>query len=200
MSVGICDYAFNVLDSKLTGAPQRKLRDFESDPAITAHNSPLFVTWNKLGNLRGCIGTFLSMPVEDGVARFALTLALHDLRFPAVTKQELPQLSVSVTLLANFTPIHEWDDWTVGKHGLQVEFTHQGREYGGTFLPLVAEDEEWDKETTLFYLLRKSDLFSVSKLQTVEFWKAGLADGSIELTRYEGLKASETWDEYKAKQ
>ncbi|CAN3371708.1 hypothetical protein DIURU_002921 [Diutina rugosa] len=196
MSKGVCEYAFAVLENKLKGTPLKSLTSYEPDTTLTSQRYPLFVTWNRNGNLRGCIGTFADMPLEQGVKRFALSSAFQDSRFPPITASELPQLSVSVTLLANFTPIDKWDDWEVGVHGLRVEFDYHHRPHSGTFLPSVAEEEGWDKKTTVWNLLRKSDVFDVAKSDTVRFYEQALAHKTMELTRYEGLKSSMQWSEY----
>lgn len=63
--------------------------------------SPLFVTW-KIGRdqrLRGCIGTFSEMNLHNGLKEYALTSALKDSRFDPITRDELPRLTVSVSIL-----------------------------------------------------------------------------------------------------
>ena len=65
------------------------------------HFSPLFVTW-KIGRdqrLRGCIGTFSEMNLHNGLKEYALTSALKDSRFDPITRDELPRLTVSVSIL-----------------------------------------------------------------------------------------------------
>ena len=37
-------------------------------------------------------------------------------------------------------------DWQLGKHGVWIEFEHNGKGYDGTFLPEVAVEQEWSKE------------------------------------------------------
>ena len=44
----------------------------------------------------------------------------------------------------------------MGKHGIEIDFTVKGREYGSTFLPEVAQEQGWDQVTTLEYLVDKS--------------------------------------------
>jgi uncharacterized protein (TIGR00296 family) len=63
--------------------------------------SPLVVTW-KTGRdqrLRGCIGTFSEMNLHNGLKEYALTSALKDSRFDPITREELPRLTVSVSIL-----------------------------------------------------------------------------------------------------
>ena len=68
--------------------------------------SPLFVTWNKEGDLRGCIGTF----AEDGklgetLSQYSLIAAVKDTRFKPISESELPLLSCEISLLSNFEEI-----------------------------------------------------------------------------------------------
>jgi uncharacterized protein (TIGR00296 family) len=72
------------------------------------HYSPLFVTW-KIGRdqrLRGCIGTFSEMNLHNGLKEYALTSALKDSRFDPITRDELPRLTVSVSILQVSLPIY----------------------------------------------------------------------------------------------
>ena len=53
----------------------------------------------------------------------ALRSALRDRRFPPIAAKELPALRCTVSLLCAFEKAGDWADWTVGVHGLIVEFT-----------------------------------------------------------------------------
>ena len=65
-------------------------------------------------------------------------------------------MSVGLSLLCNFQPIEDPLAWQVGKHGIEIDFTVNGRDYGSTFLPEVAAEQGWDQETTLEYLVDKA--------------------------------------------
>lgn len=200
MSECLCCYAFEVLNHKLVGEPKISFQKFvlvDDNSDLIPSSAPLFVTWNRDGNLRGCIGTFQDLPIESGVRRFSITSALEDSRFAPISKHELPSLLVHVTLLANFTDIHDSEDWEVGKNGLKVSFDYQGIHYSGTFLPSVAEEEKWDKTTTLYYLLKKAGLSGVSKHNTNDFYKTAMKENWLRLTRYDGLKASLDYGDYR---
>ena len=85
--------------------------------------SPLFVTWLKDGDLRGCIGTF----AEDGklgetLSRYSLISAVQDTRFNPISQAEMPQLSAEISLLSNFEVIQDPLDWQIGTHGIEIEF------------------------------------------------------------------------------
>jgi hypothetical protein len=49
--------------------------------------------------------------------------ALRDRRFPPISAKELPALRCTVSLLCAFEKAADWTDWTVGVHGLIIEFT-----------------------------------------------------------------------------
>lgn len=123
--------------------------------------SPLFVTWNTVdrsgnSNLRGCIGTFEAQELDEGLSSYAITSAVHDMRFNPISKRELPSLEVAVTLLTDFEECDDAMDWELGTHGIRLSFTDRGRRYGSTYLPDVAPEQGWDKEETIVSLLRKA--------------------------------------------
>ncbi len=69
------------------------------DPDLREHRG-VFVTLNKRGNLRGCIGSLLGVEsIIDGVRRHAINAALHDHRFPMVTADEVPELRIDISVL-----------------------------------------------------------------------------------------------------
>ncbi|KAG5513590.1 hypothetical protein PMAC_001022 [Pneumocystis sp. 'macacae'] len=143
---------------------------------------PLFVTWNIINSsghrsLRGCIGTFKPQ----------LLKALNDNRFPPILKQEVPFLECCVTLLTNFEAIEDPLDWTIGLHGLQISFVYKNKYMSATYLPCVAEEQNWTKEETLNNLLIKAGV-SVD----VPDWKKV----NMKIIRYQGSKAECTYDEY----
>ena len=92
------------------------------------------------------------------LGKYSLISALEDDRFSPIDLRELKYLTVGISLLVHFTPIHDPLDWEVGKHGIEIEFKapHGSREYNGTFLPEVASEENWDQKTTLEYLVKKA--------------------------------------------
>lgn len=200
MSRSLCCLAFESLHNKLfTDKPSISYDKFKKlipPDAELPLKAPLFITWNKNDQLRGCIGTFQPLPIDSGTIRFSLTSSLQDPRFTPINRLEFNQLSVSVTLLDNFEPIKKWDNWTVGDHGLKVSFKKDGEIHLGTFLPSVAVEQEWDKFTTLAYLLKKADYNGILKSKTAEFYQAGIDEGWLKLIRYEGLKECLNFEEF----
>jgi AmmeMemoRadiSam system protein A len=116
--------------------------------------SGVFVTLEKHGDLRGCIGyVFPVKPLYLGVRDNAISAAVRDPRFPPVAEEELPELDVEVSIM---TPLAEtdWRDIKVGRDGLYIE----GHGHAGLLLPQVATDLGWDEETFLVHVCHKAGL------------------------------------------
>lgn len=77
----------------------------------------MFVTWTigRDKRLRGCIGTFSELSLQSGLKEYALTSALKDSRFDPISPEEVPRLSVSVSILQGFEEARDYLDWTLGK-------------------------------------------------------------------------------------
>lgn len=161
--------------------------------AESINESPLFVTWNTVtrsgfSNLRGCIGTFEAQELDEGLSSYAITSAIHDMRFDPISKGELPTLEVAVTLLTDFEDCSDAMDWELGTHGLRISFTDKGRRYGSTYLPDVAPEQGWTKEETLVSLMRKAGWVGrKDKWQEVD----------LKVVRYQGKKDELRYPEFK---
>jgi hypothetical protein len=114
-----------------------------------------FVTLNKKGRLRGCIGNFFS---EDSLAEtvqdMAISAAQRDPRFPPVAPYELDELELEISVLS---PLRETEDpleIEVGKHGIFL-VSPQGR---GVLLPQVATEYGWAREEFLDQTCLKAGL------------------------------------------
>ena len=118
---------------------------------------PLFVTWKQgpAKELRGCIGTFGTVPVAAGIQDYAITSAIRDGRFSPITREEFPTLHCAVSLLVDFEDGDDYLDWTIGTHGIRIELrTNQGT-INATYLPEIAAEQGWTKVETIDSLLRK---------------------------------------------
>ena len=107
-------------------------------------------------DLRGCIGTIEPTDsVYDTVARRAASAALEDTRFPhKVAPEELPFITIEISVLTPPESVKSADDIVIGKHGI-ILIAGWNR---ATFLPQVAPEQGWDRETTLRHLSRKAGL------------------------------------------
>eukprot|EP00047_Mylnosiga_fluctuans_P011381 m.21010 g.21010 ORF g.21010 m.21010 type:complete len:233 (+) comp3585_c0_seq2:949-1647(+) len=180
-------YCFSVLLSHLDSAPR------PAPLSIRAGDMPLFVTWNVVQKdgerrLRGCIGTFSAMPLEEGLRDYALTSALRDSRFKPITKREVPTLACSISLLVNFEAGADYMDWEIGIHGIRIEFVNEKeRTTSATYLPEVAAEQGWTKLETIDSLLRKGGYRATI---TDEFRR------TIRLTRYQSVKATCSYNDW----
>ncbi|XP_017268086.1 AMME syndrome candidate gene 1 protein isoform X2 [Kryptolebias marmoratus] len=114
--------------------------------------------------------------------------ALKDSRFPPMTRDELPRLSCSVSLLTNFEDVGDYLDWEVGVHGIRIEFFNEkGSKRTATYLPEVAKEQGWDHIQTIDSLLRKGGYKAPI---TNDFRK------TIKLTRYRSEKMTMGYTEY----
>ncbi|HEC18430.1 MAG TPA: AmmeMemoRadiSam system protein A [Gammaproteobacteria bacterium] len=138
-----------------------------------------FVTLNKHGELRGCIGSLEAQrPLVEDVAHNAFAAAFSDPRFPPVTAQELPALEDHISVLSPATPMtftSEADLLRQIRPGIDGLVLEDGW-HRGTFLPSVWESLP-DKEQFLQHLKMKaglppdywSDTLRVSRYTTESF-------------------------------
>ena len=184
----LCKYCFKVLEYSLSNKDIKKVPFPEE---FKGKSYPLFVTWTlgKEKELRGCIGTFEDSELEKQLKDYALMSAYEDDRFDEpINKSELTNLNCEVSLLIKFEKAKDAMDWIVGTHGIDIEFEdNKGTLFSATFLPEVAQDEGWDKRTTLKYLVRKAGYRG--SLDTIL--------NRIKLTRYQSIKKTISFDEYK---
>jgi uncharacterized protein len=119
--------------------------------------SGVFVTIKRRGELRGCLGTLeCRRGLAGEVARCAADAASQDPRFPPVAADELPELSVEVSVLG---PLEQIDPRnpraiTIGRHGLVAE---QGFRRG-LLLPQVAKEWGWTTDQFLRQTCLKAGL------------------------------------------
>ncbi|MCK4409525.1 MAG: AmmeMemoRadiSam system protein B, partial [Candidatus Eisenbacteria sp.] len=92
-----------------------------SSPAL-ATECGAFVTLEKGGALRGCIGHVRAhKPLEQTVSEMAVAAALHDPRFPPVTADELDGLTVEISVMSPLTVVENVSEIEVGTHGLVIQ-------------------------------------------------------------------------------
>lgn len=99
-----------------------------------------FVTIRKGGHLRGCIGyPDPELPLVEVVERCAVSAAISDPRFPALSVAEWREIDVEVSVLGPIEAVADIAEVIVGRHGLIVEL---GRRRG-LLLPQVATEWAW---------------------------------------------------------
>ena len=116
---------------------------FNSQFSIFNSKCGAFVSLHKQGRLRGCIGHFgEDVPLHEIVAEMARAAALEDPRFMPVTKDELDDIDVEISVLTPMRRIKSLDEFQLHKHGIYIKKGYRS----GTFLPQVADEVNWTKE------------------------------------------------------
>ena len=160
-------------------------------------SSPLFVTWEKLeggiSRMRGCIGTLTATQLCESLTAYALHSALRDSRFPSIELHELSSLSCKLSLLHSSECTRNYLDWTVGVHGLKLEFmefdvNNDSRStFTAIYLPEIPVQENWTKEETIHSLIRKSGYQGHITNQL---------KSSLKITRYQSSVSVASYEEY----
>lgn len=119
-----------------------------------------FVTIHRKGELRGCVGLFTSQePLYETVAKMGRLASAEDDRFPPVTKDELKDIDIEISVLTEPVLVDDWRKIRLGVDGVIIR---RGAS-SGVFLPQVATETGWSLEEFLSELC---------------FQKAGLARDS----------------------
>lgn len=114
-----------------------------------------FVTLRKRHELRGCIGNMADdYALYNVIGRMAFSAAFNDTRFQPVTLDEMPFIGIEISVLTPFEKVNSADDIVLGRDG--VLLSKGGRH--AVYLPQVATETGWDKETFLKQLCYKAGL------------------------------------------
>jgi AmmeMemoRadiSam system protein A len=129
----------------------------------------VFVTLKNGDRLRGCLGQFTAnAPLWQTVAHMAGAAATEDYRFlgDPITADEVPQLSIDISVLSPMEEIANPLDIELGVHGIYV-IGPGGR--AGTYLPQVATEFAMSKEEFL------SSCCAHKAGLPADAWRTGLA-------------------------
>ena len=128
------------LDGKPIAVANSKLYTLNS---TLSQKCGAFVSLHKHGRLRGCIGHFgEDVPLHEIVAEMARAAAFEDPRFMPVTKDELDDIDIEISVLTPMRRIQSLDEFQLHKHGIYIKKGYRS----GTFLPQVADEVNWTKE------------------------------------------------------
>lgn len=137
--------------------------DVEAYPLTDALREPrgAFVTLHNGEELRGCIGHILNRePLALSVRDNAINAATRDHRFPPVCLEELPEISIEISVLGRgddpaspFRLVHGLDEIEIGRDGLYIE---RAGMRGGLLLPQVAVEQRWNLAMFLSAVCRKA--------------------------------------------
>lgn len=187
-----CFYCFEVLLNKFN---DNYIPDYPDFPDARC---ALFVSYTNHTNarpLRGCTGDFnQTMRLRHGLKKVARRSA-EDERFvnEPLREDELKDLQVGVSLLTNFKDRADIYDWTIGKHGISIEFpdpdayTASPLYLHGTYLPEIALENRWTKEQALKSLIHKAGYWGEPTEHVLR---------SVRLQTYQSQKCVRTFDDY----
>jgi AmmeMemoRadiSam system protein B/AmmeMemoRadiSam system protein A len=140
----ITDYVINQKESVI----EVKNPKFKTDGAV-------FVTIKVKGSLRGCIGHIQAiMPLYQSIIKNAIAACSSDPRFPPMTKEELKDMEIEISILSPFLRLNNIKNIQVGKHGLYII---KGL-HSGLLLPQVATEFGWNREEFLKQVCLKAGL------------------------------------------
>jgi MEMO1 family protein len=144
--------AKTVIENRAGG---KAVPEFRIESPILKENRGAFVTIQKKGQLRGCIGYIEGRgPLHKTVEEMAEAAAFRDPRFAPVTEKELPDLKIEISVLTPLKKITDVNEIEVGKHGIYLK----KRWYSGLLLPQVATEYGWDRQTFLEHTCQKAGL------------------------------------------
>jgi len=136
------EIAFNSIRDSLDGKPIAQ-PIVNSQLSILNSKCGAFVSLHKHGRLRGCIGHFgEDYPLHEIVAEMARAAAFEDPRFMPVTRDELDDLDIEISVLTPMRRIQSLDEFELHRHGIYIKKGYRC----GTFLPQVADEVNWTKE------------------------------------------------------
>ncbi|MFO7820517.1 MAG: AmmeMemoRadiSam system protein B [Lentisphaeria bacterium] len=129
--------------------------DAESLNPVLREKACAFVTLHLQGRLRGCIGSLEPREaLYKNVINNARNAAFSDPRFPPLSASEFEDIEIEISVLTPARPIGSPEDFIPGQHGIILK---KGRAKA-VFLPQVASEQGWDRETTLTHLALKAGL------------------------------------------
>lgn len=132
----LLDLARRAVEAAARGAPPPEM---ENPSGALREKGAAFITLHASRDLRGCVGHVVAHdPLWESVVGMAGAAARDD-RFPPVRPEELPGLSIEISVLSPMRPIRP-AEIVVGTHGLYVR---RGAT-AGLLLPQVAVEWGWD--------------------------------------------------------
>ncbi len=146
-----------------------RLPEFKDLPERLKQPYGVFVTINKHGNLRGCIGHIIAdEPLYKVCQEMAKAAALQDPRFHPVTEAELPDLEIEISVLTPLERVKDFKEIVIGRDGLLIRRGY----HSGLLLPQVATDYNWTVEEFLEQTCLKAGLpEDAYKLKDTEIYK-----------------------------
>jgi AmmeMemoRadiSam system protein A len=127
----------------------------KSDDHLLLEKQGAFVTLKVDNELRGCIGYPLPhKSLLETIIDCAIAAATQDFRFVSIKKDELPRLSIEISVLTLPRKVKDISEIRIGEHGIIIS---KGP-HKGLLLPQVPLEWDWDLETYLNHGCLKAGL------------------------------------------
>lgn len=115
----------------------------------------IFVTLFHFKEQRGCIGFAEPMfPIWEGVVNASLGAAFNDPRHMPLSREELEECKIEVSIIEKPTPVKSIDEIEIGKHGLIVQKEHRT----GLVLPEILTEYQTNAREALEMACRNAGL------------------------------------------
>ena len=115
----------------------------------------VFVTLEKNGQLRGCIGSVIATaPLVELIPTVAVKSAVRDRRFRPLEAAELDEVQIEISILTPLRKVRDAGEIQVGRDGLVIVKGNRS----GLLLPQVASRYGWDTITFLEQTCSKAGL------------------------------------------
>jgi AmmeMemoRadiSam system protein A len=125
-----------------------------ASPGLNLH-SGCFVTVKQKGELRGCIGNFVSdQPLYLLVQEMAISAATRDPRFYPMKAHDLADFTLDISVLSPLEKAASVEEIRVGIHGIYIV---KGSSRG-VLLPQVATEYGWNRDQFLQHTCIKAGL------------------------------------------
>jgi hypothetical protein len=133
----------------------KKMMEVDIKNPKLKNDGAVFVTIKEHGALRGCIGHVQAvMPLYQSVVKNAIAASSGDPRFPPMTKDELGDIDVEISILSPMQRVKDVREIEIGRHGLVIRKDSRS----GLLLPQVPLEQGWDRETFLRQICAKAGL------------------------------------------
>ncbi len=133
--------------------PELRAKDY--DDALRRPAGAFVTLRTRRGELRGCIGSIRAVePLFKAVISSAVSAAFRDPRFFPVTRSELAELELEISVMGPIERVRNIEEIEVGRDGLIIS---RGR-FAGLLLPQVATEYGWDRHAFLDQTCLKAGL------------------------------------------
>ena len=134
--------------------PSLSMQSYSITPAMM-RMAGVFVTLNKGGELRGCIGTLTGVsPIVSAVVENTTKSAANDPRFSPVKAEELAAIEIEISVLTEPQQMKDYRTVRLGTDGIILQKGNRS----GVYLPQVATQTGWGVEEFMENLCRKAGL------------------------------------------